>query len=33
MRTKEQMGILAQLVQQNQQLKDFLQDFQGLVGV
>lgn len=33
MRGKGQMGILAQLVQQNEQLKGFLKDFQGLLGL
>lgn len=33
MRLKGQMGALAQLVQQNEQLKGFLKDFQGLVGL
>ena len=31
MRLKGQMGTLAQLVQQNQQLQKFIQDFQGLI--
>ena len=31
MRTKGQMGMLAQLVQQDQQLKGFMKDFQGLL--
>lgn len=33
MRTKGQMGILVQLVQKNEQLKGFLQDFQSLASV
>jgi hypothetical protein len=33
MRGKGQMGTLAQLVQQNEQLKGFLQDFQGLLSL
>jgi MoxR-like ATPase len=33
MRSKGQMGILAQLVQQNEELQKFMKDFQGLVGL
>ncbi len=33
MRTKEQIGALATLVQKNQQLQGFLKDFQGLVAL
>lgn len=33
MRTKGQMGVLAQLVQKNPQLQGFLKDFQQLVGL
>jgi hypothetical protein len=33
MRLKGQMGTLAQLVQQNEELQKFMKDFQGLVGL
>lgn len=33
MRIKGQMGALAQMVQQDERLKDFLKDFQGLIAV
>jgi hypothetical protein len=33
MRSKGQMGTLAQLVKQNQELQKFMQDFQGLVAL
>jgi hypothetical protein len=33
MRSKGQMGTLAQLVQKDEQLKRFMKDFQGLVAL